>query len=461
MTWTNITSEGLKADDNNIPFSQAMRAVLAGKNVFLTGEAGTGKTTFLTTLRDHLEKTTNKTVVVLAPTGIAAVNAGGQTIHSMFRLPFKPLVMSDNMFRMSSKGDERNKTTIWSSFKYSLDRIHMLNCIDLLIIDEVSMVRVDILQALDRLLRVHRKAYDKPFGGIQMLLVGDAFQLPPVVTEAESTILNQFYDHHFFFGSEAFREAKFEGHILTKVYRQQDSKFLGLLNRIREGEMTVADAAVLESKRTRPTNEEGFVIISTTREKVGSMNLARLNALPTPAKRFVAEIDGEFPESRYPMAAVVDLKLGAQVMITKNDRQLGVYNGTLAKVVGFGEGMVEVEVLDNNSGLRVALEHVVWENRVYEFNGQTGNVDSKVVGTFRQMPITLAWALTVHKSQGKTFDKVIADVEQSFDYGQEYVALSRCRSLENLHLMSGVNAGRLGPHPIVRRFYNRHFSSAR
>lgn len=456
MTWDNTTPDGLPLDHHNPEFELAMASVKAGENVFLTGEAGTGKTTFLKILSEQLASE-DRSYAVVAPTGIAAVNAGGQTIHSMFKLPFKPLVMSDKIFRESA-GEDSDRTTVHSSFRFTEWRLDMFKALEILIVDEVSMVRCDVLQAMDKLLRIFRKEKRHlPFGGVQMVLIGDAFQLPPVVKPAEVAILTNFYRTRFFFGSEAFVQGNFRGHILTKVYRQQDNEFVALLNRIREGALTVGDHQKLDNLKGAPEDDSGYITISTHKNKVQLKNRQKLDELPEEPELFRAEIKGKFPESAFPVEGLVKLKVGAQVMVTKNDWDLEVYNGLVGTVKDIDGGVVSVLFEENGSKRKVELVPVEWENIEYEFNKETGTVEPNVIGTFKQIPLMLAWAVTVHKSQGKTFDKVIADVNASFAFGQEYVALSRCRSMDSLHLISDLRPERLGPHPWVKRFYDRRF----
>lgn len=450
----------VEVDSDNLPFFHAVDAVMAGKNVFLTGEAGTGKTTFLHYISGCLQKE-RRQFVVLAPTGVAAVNAGGQTLHSMFRLPFGPLLMTDPRFQKKSIPGVVPPENIYTTFQYWKWKLELLEALETVVIDEISMVRSDVLQAIDRLLRVFRKRESEPFGGVQMVLIGDAYQLPPILKDNEVPILQGHYRTRFFFGCEAWAEGRFEGHCLSKIYRQTDPEFVGLLNKIRTGNLTIRDFQLLSERRMVPPEEEGFVNLVTHKRKAEAINNEKLEHLDGDSHKFQASVWGKFPESSYPMDVELELKVGAQVMVTRNNWDKEVFNGMMGKVSSVEEGEITICIEENNGSHRtVKIERVTWNNIEYKLNKETGRVESEVLGSFTHFPLALAWAITIHKSQGLTFDKVIADVGASFTHGQEYVALSRCRSLEMLFLSSDIKPSRLGPHPRVERFYRRMFGAA-
>lgn len=450
----------VEVDPDNLHFFHAVNAVMAGKNVFLTGEAGTGKTTFLHYIRGCLQKE-QRQFMVLAPTGIAAVNAGGQTLHSMFRLPFGPLLMTDPRFQKKSIPGAVPPENIYTRFQYWKWKLELLEAIETVIIDEISMVRSDVLQAIDRLLRVFRNREGEPFGEVQMVLIGDAYQLPPVLKDNEVPILQGHYRTRFFFGCEAWAEGRFEGHCLFKIYRQTDPEFVGLLNKIRTGNLTIRDFQLLSERRMVPPEEEGFVNLVTHKRKAEAINKEELGHIQGESHTFQASVWGKFPESSYPMDTELELKVGAQVMVTRNNRDKEVFNGMMGKVTSIEEGEITICIEENDGTHRkVIVEQATWDNIEYKLNKGTGKVEFEVLGSFTQFPLALAWAITIHKSQGLTFDKVIADVGASFTHGQEYVALSRCRSLETLFLSSDIKPSRLGPHPRVERFYRRMFGAA-
>ena len=451
--------EGLSIDQENPAFFQAATDVAHGKNVFLTGEAGTGKTTFLHYIVKFLKEELDRDVVVLAPTGVAAVNAGGATIHSFFYLPFRPLLMSDDIFSWPIEGASSDRRNIFNSFRYNKRQLSVLNNMETLVIDEVSMVRCDILQSIDRLLRVFRKRHDEPFGGVQVILIGDAFQLPPIVPASEEFILNTEYPTRFFFGTKAYQEGNFHPHILTKLYRQTDPAFISLLNRVRQGTTSIADVSLLHSRMHLPIDQSGYIHLVTHRRIAADINDRFLAQINEPSVEYHSTITGVFPRGSYPVDALIELKVGAQVIALRNNWSKGIYNG----MTGIVEKMEDHEIMINfrtKSGNRlIRVEKETWENNEYHI-GEQGRVVTEVKGTFTQFPLALAWAITVHKSQGLTFDKVIVDLVDSFDFGQEYVALSRCTSLDHLYLRSRIRPERMGPHPRVHQFYARVFGAA-
>lgn len=410
-----------------------------GVNVFLTGKAGSGKTTFLRSLRER----STKRMVVLAPTGVAAMNAGGVTIHSFFQLPFAPFVPESHF------GGEAQY-----QYRFGKEKLNILRSVDLLVIDEISMVRADLLDAVDDVLRRYRDRY-KPFGGVQLLMIGDLQQLSPVVKEQDQQLLSPYYDHFYFFGSRALQEAGYVTVELTKVYRQSNAEFLDLLNCIRDNRV---DASVLErlNRRFRPDfaaeQPRGYIYLTTHNQKANDLNARRLERLPGRPCISHAGIEGDFPVYMYPTEEELVLKVGAQVMFVKNDisGQHRYYNGMLGRVVSLSEEeAVEVEAED---GQRIVVGREEWTNCKYTLDPETKEITETMLGTFRQYPLRLAWAITIHKSQGLTFDKAIIDVRQAFAPGQAYVALSRCRSLEGLVLSEPVQASSVISDRIVTDF---------
>lgn len=395
-----------------------------GCNVFLTGKAGTGKTTFL---REFCRKS-HKRSVVLAPTGIAAINAQGSTLHSFFQLPFGPYIPGTD-----PRGKER-------SYKFSERKRRLIRTLDLVIIDEISMVRPDLLDSVDAVLRRYRDR-TRPFGGVQLLLIGDLQQLAPVAKPEEWAVLQSYYATPYFFSSLALREAGFATVELKRVYRQSDLHFIDLLNKIRDNE---ADAAVLRELNQRymptfvPRPEEGYIRLTTHNWQADQINDRELEALTTEEHTYEAEIWKEFPELSYPTAQSLRLKVGAQVMFVKNDSSpaKAYFNGMIGRVVGLGNSIVRVQPQDSNKVIEVTEEQ--WENTRYTMNDETHEIEEELLGTFKQMPLKTAWAITVHKSQGLTFERAIIDVQYSFSHGQTYVALSRCKSLEGLVLSAPI-----------------------
>ena len=390
-----------------------------GISIFLTGKAGTGKTTFLRTLKEH----SSKRSVIVAPTGVAAINAGGMTIHSFFQLPLSPFVPD---------------ASIKNRFDYSKEKRKIMRTLDLLIIDEISMVRADLLDAIDSVLRRFRE-HDKPFGGVQLLMIGDLQQLTPVVTPEEEKVLQRYYDTPYFFGSKALRSISYVTIELTHVYRQQDSTFITLLNNIREGKATAADLQRL-NERYSPTflPEAGsdYIRLTTHNRMAESYNEDQLRNLPSRACSFRAETDGNFPEYSYPADFNLTLKVGAQVMFIRNDNNGRYYNGRIGHVTYVDNEKILVLCPGDEDAIEVEVE--TWENTKYTLNEKTKQIEAEVQGTFKQYPLRLAWAITIHKSQGLTFEHAIIDAQASFASGQVYVALSRCKTLEGLVLASPI-----------------------
>ena len=408
-------------------FELAERYVKAtGRSVFLTGKAGTGKTTFLR----YVTRTTSKRFVVLAPTGVAAINAGGSTIHSFFQLPLCPYLPDVKELVTEYQMPERHRSL-------RKDRIKIIRTLDLLIIDEISMVRADLLDAVDMTLRRYRRN-DKPFGGVQLLMIGDAQQLSPVVRDNERQYISQVYQSPYFFHSKALQKLSYVTIELQKVHRQQDQNFLNILNGIRENNPTTEILRALNSRVKAYENDEDVIRLTTHNAQADKVNGMKLDALPGDAITFGAEIEGDFPENSYPADEVLSLKKGAQVMFIRNDSEAGFYNGKLGKVTDISANG-QVTVTDSD-GLSINVGPAEWMNSQYVLNDASGEIQQSVVGTFKQLPLRIAWAITIHKSQGLTFDKVIIDAGAAFAFGQVYVALSRCRTLEGISLESPIRS---------------------
>lgn len=420
-----------KIDTDSPEFQNTLKLIAyTRQSVFLTGKAGTGKSTFL----KYLTATTKKEYVVLAPTGIAAVNAGGQTLHSFFKLPFKPLLPDDPDFSSPRRLRER--------MKYNKEFVRLLNKIQLIIIDEVSMVRADVIDFIDKLLKVYCGNYRQPFAGKQLLLVGDVFQLEPVVTGDVRDILTYHYKNGlFFFNANAFSELSIVPIELKKVYRQSDPDFISLLDRIRVGSPSPHDISLLNS-RVLPSSIPGLVddftmTIATRRDIVDRINESRLAEIRRPERTFIGEITGEFPDNSLPTDRRLVLKEGAQVVFVKNDMERRWVNGSIGRITEILEDTITVELDD---GKKHAVEPEIWENVSYAYDEEKQKVTENVIGTYKQLPVKLAWAITIHKSQGLTFDKVYIDVGQgAFAGGQTYVALSRCRSFGGIRLRASIN----------------------
>ena len=392
-----------------------------GRSIFLTGKAGTGKTTFLKTIMEH----SRKRPIVVAPTGVAAINAGGVTIHSFFQLPFSPYVPG---------------AKVESKFDFGKEKRKIIASSDLLIIDEISMVRADLLDAIDAVLRRFRE-HGQPFGGMQLLMIGDLAQLTPVVTPEDERMLKPYYDTPYFFGSKALQQIDDVTIQLSHVYRQQDESFVALLNEIREGHPSAEALSKLNSRVTSngqwsTVNGQLAIRLTTHNNLANFYNESELQKLPGRSYQYRAEVKGTFPEYSYPTAETLVLKEGAQVMFVKNDPsgEHLYYNGRIGRVMEASENRLTVYCEGDANAIEV--EPLEWENMRYTLNEQTREIESEVQGTFKQLPLRLAWAITIHKSQGLTFDRAIIDANQSFAPGQVYVALSRCRTLEGLVLAS-------------------------
>ncbi len=392
------------------------------KNIFLTGKAGTGKTTFL----HHLKKISHKRMVVVAPTGVAAINAGGVTIHSFFQLSFGPVIPGAK--------DQPVK-------RFARDKINLIRSLDLLVIDEISMVRADTLDAIDEVLRRY-KDHSKPFGGVQLLMIGDLHQLSPVVKDEDWLILREFYPNLYFFSSRALGQTDPVSIELKHIYRQVDTHFIDLLNSVRGNKMTEETLHQLNKRyipNFKPADDEGYITLTTHNRSAQDINDLKLNDIHKPVYKYTATVNGEFPEYSYPTVFELALKQDAQVMFVRNDqtREKNFYNGKIGKITKIDHDTIYVKC--PGDAHEIAVEPVQWENIKYELNTITKEVEGKIIGSFTQYPLKLAWAITIHKSQGLTFEKAIIDANSAFAHGQVYVALSRCKSFEGMVLSTPIS----------------------
>ena len=409
-------------------------------HVFLTGKAGTGKTTFL----KSLPMKTAKRMVVVAPTGVAAINADGQTIHSFFQLPFGPQVPENP--QSPPTGNSFQSRALASQFqKIRKKKLNLMRALDLLIIDEISMVRADVLDAVDAVLRRARRS-TKPFGGVQLLMIGDVHQLAPVAKPEEWEVLSPYYDTTYFFGSRVLQNTPYLCVELEHIYRQHDTDFIRILNKVRDNRMDAECVRVLNSRYLpafTPNDDDGYITLTTHNYQADSINESKLKALGGKSLFFDADINGIFPESIYPTKETLELKVGAQVMFIKNDPEpeKAYFNGKIGRLIDYDEKEGTVEVLCGSE--RISVPKIRWSNMDYVLNEETQEVEEVEIGSFTQIPLRLAWAVTIHKSQGLTFDKLIVDAGKAFAHGQVYVALSRCTSLEGLVLKTKITANAL------------------
>lgn len=419
-------------DTNNKEFQDALQLIThTRQSVFLTGKAGTGKSTFLKYICNH----TKKKYVVLAPTGIAAINAGGVTLHSFFKLPFRPMLPDDPDLSLSHG-------RIFEFFKYPKEKRKIIAEVDLIIIDEISMVRADIIDCVDRILRVYSGNMRLPFGGKQLLFVGDVFQLEPVVPSDQKEILSLFYASPFFFSARVFKDINLVPIELQKVYRQTDPVFINVLDRIRNNAARKQELDTLNGRyfpSFEPQNEDMYITLATRRDQVDFINEKKLAELPGEEYVSVGKIEGDFPESSLPTQLNLSIKEQAQVIFIDNDYERRWGNGTIGMVSGIDENGNVYVLLE--SGVEHLVEPTSWRNYKYKYNEKERRIEEEIVGTFEQLPIRLAWAITVHKSQGLTFSRVVVDLTGGvFAGGQTYVALSRCTSLEGLVLKSKISS---------------------
>lgn len=432
-------------DTNNPEFQNALRLIqYTRQSVFLTGKAGTGKSTFL----KHVCKVTKKKYVVLAPTGIAAINAGGSTLHSFFKLPFHPLLPDDPNFQGKKLHD---------TLKYSSDHRKLIQNIELVIIDEISMVRADIIDFIDKVLRIYSRNMREPFGGKQVLLVGDIFQLEPVVKADEREIISRFYPNPYFFSARVFQEMELVAIELTKVYRQTDKVFIGVLDRIRTNTAGSADLQLLNTRCNAPIHKgenDMYITLATRRDTVDHINEQKLAELPGKAVKLQGEIHGEFPENSLPTLMELIVKPGAQVIFIKNDQEKRWVNGTIGTISGLSDDGIMYVVTEDGKEFDVHKES--WSNVRYRYNETEKKIEEEELGTFIQYPIRLAWAITVHKSQGLTFSRAIIDFSGGvFAGGQTYVALSRCTSLEGIQLKREITRADIFVRPEIVSFSHR------
>lgn len=437
-------------DTKNQEWQQALQVIqYTRRSLFLTGKAGTGKSTFLRYVAQH----TKKKYVILAPTGIAAINAGGQTLHSFFKLPFHPLLPNDSRY---------NIRNIRKTLKYSGDTTKLLRELELIIIDEISMVRADIIDFIDKVLRIYCRNMRVPFGGKQLLLVGDIFQLEPVIKEDEWRLMQPFYASAYFFSAKVWQEMELVSIELRKVYRQSDTRFIGLLDRIRQNQTTAEDLRAINERldaSPKKGKKEGVLAITlaTRRDTVDYINDQKLKELEGRSSVFQGVIKGEFPETSLPAPMELEVKPGAQVIFIKNDKEKRWVNGTLGVVIYIDEGEGIITVVDED-GHEYDVEREVWENMRYTFNEKEQKIEEELLGTFVQFPLRLAWAITVHKSQGLTFRQVKIDFSGggAFAGGQTYVALSRCTSLEGITLTEPIRQSDIFVRAEVVSFAQRY-----
>lgn len=434
-----ITVTNLNSIEQNDVFDLAYRFVTeTSENIFLTGKAGSGKTTFLKFLKENC----SKNIIVAAPTGVAAINAGGVTLHSLFQLPFHPFLPTKS-----------HKDELLAKIRFNKQRQQLLRKMELLVIDEISMVRCDTLDAIDAILRSVRRNFNTSFGGVQLLCIGDLHQLPPVAQRHEWNILEEYYSSPFFFDSNVIKEQMPLLIELDKVYRQKDDSFVALLNKVRNNQMDADDFRDLHLRYDpsfRPSQDEKYITLTSHNNQADVINNRELQKLAGATFMYDAVIEGEFPENTYPAEGSLILKTGAQVMFLKNDVQKRYFNGKIGVVRSLDDDEIMVEC----DGINILVLPETWENNRYVLNRSDGKLEQETLGTFTQFPLRLAWAITIHKSQGLTFDKVMIDAGAAFSSGQVYVALSRCTSLDGIVLLSKIHSEAIYSNPNVIKGHN-------
>ena len=453
-------------DITNEMFQLAIQLVnQSNRNIFLTGKAGTGKTTFLKYIRENCPKQ----MAVVAPTGVAAINAGGVTIHSFFQLPLAPFIPETKGTGFpahgqdTSTGSVSNKHSLISRLRFNGDKKKVLQQLEILVIDEISMVRCDVLDAIDTVLRYVRQRPSERFGGVQLLFIGDMLQLPPVIKEQEWGLLSEYYNGQYFFDSKVLQEDPPVYIEFNKIYRQRDERFISLLNQVRNNELDEDGIQLLET-RFQPTfrrsKHDGYIILTTHNNKASEINARELGGLVTPLFTYEAEIQEEFSDRAYPAEVILHLRVGAQVMFIRNDaadKGKRFFNGKIGIISKLEKDKIFVQCEGESAEIEVRKEK--WENIRYTLNKSTRQLDSDVLGSFTQYPLRLAWAITIHKSQGLTFERAIIDAGAAFAPGQVYVALSRCTNLEGMVLQSRVNSSSLFSDTRIVEFSQRSASS--
>jgi len=407
-------------------------------NIFLTGKAGTGKTTFL----HRLKQNTPKRMIVTAPTGVAAINAGGVTLHSFFQMPFGPYVPDSDIHRQVEQR------------RFSKQKINIIKGLDLLVIDEISMVRADLLDGVDAVLRRY-KHHHLPFGGVQLLMIGDLHQLSPVVKDDEWSLLRNYYDSYYFFSSNALKKTELISIELKHIYRQSDARFIQILNRVRDNRLNSDTLQALNSRHIpdfQPEKKQDYITLTTHNRKAENINDRQLQALNSETFTFRADISGDYPQYSYPTAEQLKLKMGAQVMFVRNDSSTDklYFNGKIGKVTHIDQQGISVKCPNDEN--EIQLEPVTWENIEYSVDNKTREITEKVIGQFSQYPLRLAWAITIHKSQGLTFERAIIDANSAFSHGQVYVALSRCKTFEGMVLSTPISPRAVATDAAVLQF---------